>query len=499
MNSKTLRTRSLPPLSPVELLEVEEEARAAGIARHRRAVRASPIEWCRALGYEPAEHHKLILKSMDDLMSSTSHDTLLIFAPPGSAKSHHVSVAYPPYWMAQNPEGRIIAASHSFDLAARWGRRVRNIMIEHGPTLGVTLATDSQAADRWGLSTGAEYMAAGVQAGIAGFRADLGIIDDPFGSKEDAYSERVRNRVWDWYLNDFSQRLSPHAKRVIMHTRWHADDLAGRIIDQAGALKQKIQVLKLSAIAGGDDPLGRKPGQYLWDDPQGYDYGKFLRDRQREMAPMEWSALFQQEPVPEEGDYFRREWFKYYDELPRGVRKFGASDYATKADAGDFTVHAVCAVDSDGNIYVDDIWRAQTTTDVWVDVMLDMAAGHSVFQWGEEGGQIIKSLDPFIRRRMAERNMHFHRQQFTSVADKGTRAQSFRGRMSQGKVLFRRHAVWRLAFEAELLSFPAGKHDDQVDCVSLFGRMLDKMYPPKKALPSVPRFKSSVRGAGWLG
>lgn len=499
MNSKTSRTRSLPPLSPAELLEVEEEARAAKIAKHRRAVRGSPIEWCRELGYEPAAHHKLILSAMDDLMSSTSYDTLLIFAPPGSAKSHHVSVAYPPYWMAKNPEGKIIAASHSFDLAARWGRRVRNIMIEHGHTLGVTLASDSQAADRWGLSTGAEYMAAGVQAGIAGFRADLGIIDDPFGSKDDAYSERIRNRVWDWYLNDFSQRLTPNAKRVIMHTRWHGDDLAGRIIEQSAALKQNIQVLKLPAIAGAKDPLGRKPGEYLWDEPDGYDYGKFLRARKLEMAPMEWSALFQQEPVPEEGDYFKRDWFKYYDELPRGVRKFGASDYAVKADAGDWTVHGICAIDTDGNLYIDDIWRAQTTSDIWVDVMLDMAAGHQPFLWGEEGGQIIKSLDPFIKRRMKERNIFFQRQQYTSTMDKGTRAQTIRGRMSQGKVLFRRHAMWRHEFEAELLGFPAGKHDDQVDMLSLFGRMLDKMYPPKTTPTPLPRYRSSVRGAGMLG
>lgn len=436
---------------------------------------------------------------MDDLMSSTSYDTLLLFAPPGSAKSHHVSVAYPPWWMAANPGKHIIAASHSMSLAEKWGRRVRNLISLNEPMLGVSLASDSQAADRWALSTGGEYQAAGTQTGIAGIRADLAIIDDPFGSKEDAYSERIRERVWEWYINDLGPRLKPSAKRVIMHTRWHMDDLAGRVIEHASANKQPIRIVTIPAVAEKGDALGRNPGQYLWDDPKGYDYARSLRDRQRELAPVEWAALYQQHPVPESGEFFKREWFKYYDALPTGVRKYGASDYATKADAGDFTVHGVAAVDSDGNLYIDDMWRAQTTTDVWVDVMLDMATGHDVFQWGEEAGQIIKSLDPFIRRRMSERNIHFNRQQFTSVSDKGTRAQSFRGRMSQGKVFFRRHSAWRLAFEAELLAFPAGKHDDQVDCVSLFGRMLDKMYPPKKAHAAVPRYRSTVRGAGMLG
>ena len=108
-------------------------------------------------------------------MQATDYDTLLIFAPPGSAKSHHVSVVFPPWWMARNAGGNIIAASHSSELAAKWGRRVRNLISAHSAVLGAALAPDSQAADRWALSTGGEYLAAGVQAGIAGFRADLGI------------------------------------------------------------------------------------------------------------------------------------------------------------------------------------------------------------------------------------------------------------------------------------------------------------------------------------
>ena len=432
-------------------------------------------------------------------MSSASYDTLLIFAPPGSAKSHHVSVVFPPYWLATHPEGKILSASHSIDLAERWGRRVRNIVAEQGATLNIELSGDSQAADRWALTTGAEYMAAGVQKGIAGFRADLGIIDDPFGSKEDAYSQRIRDKVWEWYLNDFSARLTPSAKRVVMSTRWHEDDLAGRVIEQAKHTGVAVRVLRLPAIAEPNDPLGREIGEYLWDDPKGYNYGKFLRDRQSEMSPMEWAALYQQNPVSEEGNFFKKEWFKYYDQLPKGVRKYGASDYATKLEGGDWTVHGVAAMDADGNLYIDDIWRGQTTTDMWIEVMLDMAAGHEVFAWAEESGQIEKSIGPFLDRRMNERNIHFPRRQFVSATDKGARARTIQGRMASGKVFFRRHAVWRLGFEAELLSFPAGKWDDQCDVLSLFGRMLDKMHPPRKSPPPVARHRTSVRGAGWLG
>lgn len=444
-------------------------------------MRGSCIEWARELGFEPAKHHRLILEEMDALMASTDYDTLLIFAPPGSAKSHHVSVVYPPRWMALNQGRSVIAASHSAELAAKWGRRVRNLIIAHAALLGVTIASDSQAADRWALTSGGEYLAAGVQAGIAGFRADLGIIDDPFGSKEDAYSQRIRDRVWDWYINDFSTRLKPNAKRVIMHTRWHMDDLAGRVIEQARATGQKIRIVSIPAIAGAGDLLGRQPGEYLWDEPSGYDYASFLRRRQAETAPMEWAALYQQEPVPEGGGYFKRQWFKYYDDLPAHVRNYGASDYAVTDGAGDYTVHAIGAIDGDGNLYIRDLWRGQASTDVWADMLLDMGARHKVTNWGEEKGQIEKSVGPFIKKRMAERKVFFPREPFTSAVAKDVRARSFQGRLSQGKVYFPRHASWLADFEAELLTFPAGKHDDQVDACSLFGRMLDEMYPPETA------------------
>lgn len=443
----------------------------------KRRIKGSSIEWSKELGFDPAPHHELILREMEALMASVSYDTLLLFAPPGSAKSHHVSVAFPPWYLANHPRHSVIAASHSTELAAKWGRRVRNL-IASSNTLGIALAADSQAADRWALSGGGEYLAAGVQSGIAGFRADLGIIDDPFGSKEDAYSERIRDRVWDWYINDFSARLKPGAKRVIMHTRWHLDDLAGRIIQQAEATGQEIRIVSIPAIAGENDALGREPGEYLWDEPNGYNYAAFLKRRQAETPPMEWAALYQQQPVPEGGGFFQRAWFKYFDKLPTNVRKYGASDYAVTADGGDYTVHGVGALDSEGNLYIDDLWRAQTTTDVWADMLLDMGSRHQVLDWAEEKGQIEKSVGPFIAKRMQERRIFFNRRQFTSTHDKPTRAQAFRGRLSQGKVFFRRNAAWLHDFEAELLTFPAGKHDDQVDICSLFGRMLDEMYPP---------------------
>ena len=441
----------------------------------RRKVRRSPTEWCQHIGYEPAPHHRLIIKAFEELLRADDYDTLLIFAPPGSAKSSYVSVALPSWYLASHPQNCVLAASHTSTLAEKWGRRVRNLVGEHGRTLGVSLAADSQAAGRWSLAEGGEYLAAGVGVGIAGFRSDLGIIDDPIGSREDAFSELIREKHWDWFINDFSARLKPGAKRIVMHTRWHEDDLAGRIVAAAKQGKYNIRVLSLPAIARDDDPLGRKPGEFVWDDPSGYNYGSFLRARHKEVPPFEWSALYQQEPTPDEGDYFKRDWWKWYDELPKHLTFYAASDYAVTAKGGDYTVHGVTGVDPNDNLYIADIWRQQTTSDVWVEALLDMATQYKPMCWAEEQGQIIKSVGPFIDRRMRERKVYFRREQFTSIADKPTRSRAFQARAAMGKVYLPRSAPWLADFLAELHSFPVGRTDDQVDVAGLIGRMLDEM------------------------
>jgi predicted phage terminase large subunit-like protein len=468
----------------------------------RQTVRSSLTEWARFIGFEPAPHHRLIIAEIEALLQSSEYDTLLLFAPPGSAKSSYVSIALPGWYLAGHPQASVLAASHSVTLAEKWGRRVRNLIIDHGPTLGIALADDSQAAGRWALKSGGEYLAAGAGVGIAGFRADLGIIDDPFGSRDDAFSEIVRERIWDWFVNDFSARLKPGGKRVIMHTRWHEDDLAGRILEEAKRGRYRTRVLSMPAVAiDRNDPLGRAPGEYLWDDPDGYDYGSFLRARQCELPPAEWAALFQQQPAPEEGDFFRKDWFRWYDEPPKHLQTYGASDYAVTAKGGDYTVHAVVGIDPDDNMYILDVWRKQTESHVWIEANLDLVAQYQPLCWAEEHGQIIKSLGPFIERRAIERNTYCNRQQFLSVRDKPTRCRAFQARCSMGKVYLPRSAPWISDVLAELLSFPAGRHDDVVDALSLIGRLLDEMVGgsvPKVEVKEDPDYRT-LEGYNFLG
>jgi predicted phage terminase large subunit-like protein len=441
----------------------------------RRSIRRNLMEWGRYKGFEPAPHHRLICQEIAAFLDSDD-EVLLLFAPPGSAKSTWVSVLFPSHYLARFPTNSILAATHSVEFAQRWGRRVRNDIALESTILGIELASDSQASDRWALKSGGEYYGVGAGVGISGFRADLGLGDDFFGNREDAYSETVRRKRWDWYIDDFSARLKPNAKRILMNTRWHEDDVAGRIVDQIQRGVIRGRVISMPAVAEGrDDILDRKPGEYLWDEPDGYNYGAFLRARQREVSPMMWAALYQQRPAPEVGSYFLTEWLRPYRALPSldRVRIYGASDYAVTADGGDYTVHVVVGFDPDGRPWLLDLWRGQTDTAVWIDAWCDLVVKWKPIEWGEEGGQIRAAVGPFIERRARERRVFVYRRQIPSRHDKAVRAQPMRGLMAMRGLQVPTDAPWFEAFRSELLSFPAGKHDDQVDALGLIGQMLD--------------------------
>ncbi|MBV8474090.1 MAG: terminase family protein [Hyphomicrobiales bacterium] len=464
----------------------------------RRRVRASLTEFAADQGFQPAAHHALLIAELEAIERGDD-DILLIEMPPGSAKSTYVNFLFPAWCLARRQEWNVLTCSHSSELSERWGRRTRNLIGSAGSTLGCYLAGDSSAAYRWATTGGGEYYAVGVGVGIMGFRGDLGIIDDPFGSREDAESKRIRDRIWEWYVNDFSSRLKPGARRVIMHQRFHEDDLAGRLIDQLDKIGKPYRRLKIRAesIGPDDDPLGRPAGVMLWDDPQGYDYGKFLRDRKAETVgdPRTWAALYQQEPVPDTGDYFRREWLIPVDALPPKdtLRLYGGSDYAVTAGGGDYTCHGVIGIDPDGNPWLVDLWRRQASSEEWVAALCDLALRWKPMGWAEETGQIKSGVGPFLEREMRARRAYVAREQFPTRGDKAIRAQSFRGLIATRGLRIPVGAPWRADFESELLRFPAGVHDDQVDCMGLIGQLLDTMIEGTRPHQEVAKTRDAYR------
>jgi predicted phage terminase large subunit-like protein len=475
-----------------------ESVAAAEELLKRRSTRRSLAEWARHKGFDPAKHHQLIISEIEMFLVGDD-DVLLLFAPPGSAKSTYVSILLPSWYLANNPSHSILAATHSVEFAERWGRRVRNDIAADENVLGIKLSDDSKAAARWSLESGGEYYGVGAGTGISGFRANLGVGDDLFGSREDAYSETVRQKRWDWYQDDFSARLKPGAKRILMNTRWHEEDVAGRVLEQIERKEIKGRVISIPALAEENDPLGRQAGEYLWDDPSGYNYAAFLRARQRETSPMMWAALYQQRPAPEQGDYFKSDWLRPYDaHPPRDIlRVYGASDYAVTADGGDYTVHVVVGLDPDCRMYVLDLWRKQTASDQWIEAFCDLVTLWKPMGWAEEKGQISAGVGPALDKRQSERQAFCYRQQFPTRGDKAVRAQSIRGRMALDGLYVPTNASWYPTFRSELLSFPAGKHDDQVDALGLVGQLLDQMVPGQKPkVPEKPRPNSGYRPIG---
>jgi len=432
----------------------------------------------------PAAHHRLLIEKLE-AVESGKIARLMVFMPPGSAKSTYASILFPPWFLGRNPGLSVIGASHAGELAERFGRRVRNLVGsgEFRRVFGFGLSGDNAAAGRWETAKGGEYYAVGVDASVTGRRADLGIIDDPVKGRAEADSESIRQRTWDWYKADFWPRLKPGGRIVLIQTRWHVDDLAGRLLEEAEHGGERWEVLSLPAEARADDPLGRVVGAPLW--PEWFTADMFATAK-RDVR--NWSALYQQEPVPDTGDYFKREWLRWYDKEParETLRTYGASDYAVTASGGDYTVHGVIGVDPDDNIYLLDWWREQTSSEEWVEAALDLMAQWKPLIWAEENGQIIKSVGPFLDRRQRERRVYSYRRQYASASNKPTRAQSIRARIAMGKVYFPSNAAWATDLVSEMLRFQAGKNDDQVDVLGLFGRMLDDLVSGTNPAPVEP-------------
>jgi len=391
----------------------------------------------------------------------------MLLLPPRHGKSELASKRFPALALGWRPDLQFISASATSGLAEDFGRDVRNIIgSEDYKNLfpNTQLAEDSQAKGKWNTSAGGIYYAVGVGGAVIGRGADIFLIDDPYASMADAESETTRRNVLNWYTGTVYNRLQPGGAIVLINHRMHEDDLTGALLQQQALGGDKWDVVELPAIDA--------DGHALW--PDAYPI-ETLENIKRNTFPRYWSALYQQQPTPEEGEYFKRDWFRWFEKPPQHLRTYGASDYAVTAKGGDYTVHAVIGVDPDDNIYVLDVWRAQAESHIWVESFIDLVAKHKPLNWAEEQGQIIKSLGPFIDKRMRERKVYCRREQMASVADKPTRCRAFQARAAMGKVYLPHGASWVPDLLAEMTSFPAGKHDDQVDALGLTGRLIDTM------------------------
>lgn len=446
---------------------------------------------------ELAAHHVLTLQAIQRCLE-TPYGRLMIFEPPGSAKSTYGSVVAPTWAMGRWPGYKFIGASYGSDLARKLGRRARSIVRQpkYRALFSTGLSSESSAADEWALDSGSEYMSGGLLSGMTGNRARAIIIDDPVKGRAEAESAVIRKRTVEAYEDDLKTRLMPGGSVIIIQTRWHEMDLAGSILPEGYAGEsgmidcrdgQRWEVICLPAKAErADDPLGRQVGEYIW--PEWFDRQHWA---QFERKPRTWASLYQQRPAPEEGDLFKREYLRFYSVPPARdtLTVYGASDYAVTAEGGDYTVHVVVGIDAGGRLWLLDLWRGQTASDQWIEVFCDLVLKWRPMAWAEETGQIKASLGPWITKRQRARRAFVAREQFPTRGDKATRAQSIRGMMALDGLYVPENAPWLEALIAELLTFPTGAHDDQVDALGLIGQLLDRMFKraPDEAEKPKPR------------
>ncbi|MFE3836911.1 hypothetical protein [Pseudogemmobacter sonorensis] len=473
----------------------------------RRARSSFLAFYMRMTGFMPQPHHKLtcrFLQAMEDNLI----DRGMVFMPRRMAKSTLCTQLFPAWLMGIYPREFIMSAVHTQKYAEKTGKIVRNLLRAPEFPFDTQLATDSQAKSQWATTEGGEYNGFGLMGGSThGNPASWLIMDDLIRGRKMALSPHMREEAWETYKADLVSSLQGRKKQLIVTTRWHEDDPAGRILPlgfdgrtgwyEDRETGEKWYVLSLPAIAErDDDPLGRKIGEPMW--PEEF-ADKFRVAQMR--GGFIWSALYQQRPSPDEGILFTRDHVTRFDlnkvDLTR-LETYISSDYAVTADGEstdpDYTVHMVWGVDGEHNIYLLDMWRGRTQSDEWIMHWLRLVKKWKPLRAFEEQGQIIKSVGPMIRTMMQKHRVFVSRVQIVSDMKKVPRAQALLGWAAMGKMFLpHRHtcpAAWLPhleEFEKELLQFPGGRHDDTVDAATLFGRALDRIvagqHPGKPPSP----------------
>jgi len=437
---------------------------------------------------------------------------VLITMPPRHAKSTFSTVMFPPYFMARDPRRYIMSCSYNAQLATDFGRQVRT----HVDTPFVNqafpnmhLSKDSRAADTWRTEEGGAYFAVGIGGTTSGRPANLLIVDDPIKSREEAESMTQRNRIWDYYTSALTTRLQPQANgeppaQLIILTRWHPDDLAGRIMKTEDWAEGRWMHINFPAIV--DKPKTRPTSrrslptfhaQYLsaeeykrapsnkryiqeFDEvslwPERFPLDE-LKRRQR-LNPREFASLYQQQPYIEGGNLIKTEWWQTYpkDLNPENFQTLviGVDTAFKKSETSDFSVAIIAGMDRDGDIYIVDVirgrydfpelkqrlirlnsvWRGKGLRSFYIE---DKASGQSLIQELKRHSGI--SVLPY-----------------KVVHDKVARVNAVLPIIQSGRVHLPESAPWLDDFVSECVTFPGSAHDDQVDALSIVLDVLSKSH-----------------------
>lgn len=428
--------------------------------------------------YEVQRFHAVIAAALEEL-DAGRYKRLIISLPPRHGKTQLASKMFPAWFIGRHPHLSMIFGTYNEKFSQDIGRAVRDIMVSPAYAQvfpAAQLKVDSQASDRLETTQGGVMAFVGRGGTTTGRGGDVLVIDDPLKDRQEADSPTIRDTLWQWFTQVIASRLMDQSGRIMLiQTRWHQDDLVGRLTDPQNSYYDpgeaaEWKVIDLPALAmDKTDPLGRKPGEALWPGRFGRN---FLLGLQRRDA-RGFSALYQGKPSPAGGTFFSAKWLQTYKphELPGNLRCYAASDHAVSLEQyADKTCLMVVGLDPEENIWVlpDCVWRTMNAEQT-VEAMLRMMKLHKPLFWWAERSHISKSIGPFLRKRMLETGTFCSLIEMQPIADKQTRAQSIQGRMSMGKLRFPERAPWWIAARDQLLKFPFDQHDDFVDTLSYVG------------------------------
>lgn len=433
---------------------------------------------------------------------------LMLFMPPRHGKSMICSEEFPAWTFGQYPHFQIIATSYNSSLAYDFSRAVQGILNtpDYQLLFDTRMREDMAAMDLWATTGGGRYCATGVGGPLTGRGSHILLIDDPVKNREEAESSTQRQLIKNWYTSTAYTRLMPGGGVLIIQTRWHDDDLSGwlmalmREAEKEAAQNggtwpvdaDKWEIVEYPAIALRDE-AHRKAGEALH--PARYPLRALLKIK-RSLGERDWNALYQQNPVPEEGSYFTKEMLRYYEgAAPHGISIMSACDLAiSKADHANYSVIVTVGVDEKDDIYVLDVRRARWDSAEIVNELIDVQRQWRPQLIGIERTHVEQAIGPFLEKRIREEKLWSMAVESLNPGkrDKQLRAKPIQGRMKQGKVLLPKGRAFLEWFVPELLRFPNGTHDDGVDAIAWIGQMMNMVQytPPTK--PKNPSWKDRL-------
>lgn len=419
--------------------------------------------------YRPNWHHEEIANDLEDIESGEfvrkGYRILMIFVPPRHGKSEEASINFPAWYLGRNPKKEIIMASYSADLAQDFGKKTRELV--SSPTFSrifnVRLKNDEHSSAKWRTNKGGSYTSVGIGGPITGRGANILGIDDPIKNREEAESEVMRKKHWDWFISTAWTRLEPNGVIILILTRWHLEDLAGLILKDP-KLSSLTKVVRFPAIAENDEKY-RKRGEALWPDRFPLSELEMKRDSS---GPYEWSALYQQTPILTANQEFKQEWIRTIkrEAVERlQTKKFLTIDTAlSKKEGSDYFGFCENYVDNQNNWNLA-AYKMRLNADEFVDYLFTLQAKRKFDKVGIEETAYLVGLKPFIEAEMKRRNVFF---QIVELKHKGLQKElRIRGlipRFSNGQIYLIEGECQDLT--DQMFTFPRSINDDVIDATA---------------------------------